>query len=84
LRDRERLLKQAREIEELGQLTDSGPFMIRDEHDRILHWSEGCARLYGFTADQAIGRLSYELLRTQFPAPLNEINAILNQTGRWE
>ena len=84
LRGRERLLKQAREIEELGQLTDSGPFMIRDERHRILHWSEGCARLYGFTAEQAMGRLSYELLRTRFPAPLNQINAILSQTGRWE
>ena len=84
LRARERLLKQALEIEALGQLTDAGPFMIRDEHHRILHWSEGCAKLYGFTADQAVGRLSHELLRTQLPAPLNEIDAILNRTGRWE
>ena len=84
LRGRERLVKQAREIEELIQLTDGGPFMICDEQHRVLHWSEGCAKLYGFPAHQAIGCLSYELLRTQFPAPLNEINAILHNAGRWE
>jgi len=84
LRSQERLLKQSKEIEELGQLTDSGPFMIRDSRHRILHWSEGCARLYGFAAEQAKGQVSHELLKTQFPAPLDEMNAAMHQTGRWE
>lgn len=84
LRGRERLMKQAKEIEELGQLTDSGPFMIRNSQDRILHWSEGCTRLYGFIADQAIGRISHELLQTQFPEPVGNISGILYRVGRWE
>jgi PAS domain S-box-containing protein len=84
LRGRERLLKQSREIAELGQLTDSGPFMIRDAQDRILHWSEGCTRLYGFSADQAKGRVSHDLLQTQFPESLDKINETLHRAGRWE
>jgi PAS domain S-box-containing protein len=84
LRGQARLIKQSREIEELGQLTDAGTFMIRDASGRILHWSEGCTRLFGFTADQAVGRASHDLLQTQFPEPLDQINAILHQAGRWE
>ncbi|HTY61146.1 MAG TPA: ATP-binding protein [Acidobacteriota bacterium] len=84
LRSQKRLLKQSREIAELVQLTDAGPFMIRDAQDRIVHWSEGCARLYGYTSDQAVGRISHELLQTHFPEPLAEITETLNRKGQWE
>jgi PAS domain S-box-containing protein len=84
LRGRERTLKQAQELEAFRQLTDSGPFMIRDDADRIIHWSEGCASLYGFSADQALGHFSHELLKTQFSEPLEKISATLQETGRWQ
>lgn len=84
LRGQERLIQQSRKIEELGQLTDSGPFMIRDDQNRILHWSEGCTRLYGFSADQAKGRVSYDLLQTRFPEPMKKIQSTLHRAGRWE
>ncbi|OHB63241.1 MAG: hypothetical protein A2Y76_09745 [Planctomycetes bacterium RBG_13_60_9] len=83
-RGRIRERKQARELAELVQLTDLGPFLIRDEQDRIVRWSDGCTRFYGFTAEQAIGRLSHELLRTTFPQPLETIRAALHKMGRWE
>jgi PAS domain S-box-containing protein len=84
LRGEARQTQQANELKELMQLTNLGPFIIRDEHDRIMHWSDGSARLYGFTAKEAIGRISHELLKTQFPLPLDQINDILHRTGRWE
>lgn len=84
LRGRERISKQARDLEELGELTNSGPFIIRDDRDRIIHWSEGCSRLYGFTHEEALGRVSHKLLKTQFPEPLDKIHAKLRKNGRWE
>ena len=33
---------------------------------------------------QAIGKVSHQLMQTIFPAPLEEINAELLRTGRWE
>jgi PAS domain S-box-containing protein len=84
LRGRERQARQSRELKELTQLTNLGPFIIRDEQDQIIQWSEGCVRLYGYNAEDAIGRVSHDLLQTVFPKPLEEINAILHQSGRWE
>ena len=76
--------RQMHELADLTQLTNLGQLLIRDEQDRIVLWSDGCARLYGFTAEQAIGRVSHELLQTEFPQPLETIRATLHQTGRWE
>ena len=76
--------RRAAELADLAELTSLGNFLIRDEQDRILRWSEGCADLYGFTAEEAIGRISHELLQTRFPQPLEKIQETLLQTGRWE
>ncbi len=38
----------------------------------------------GWTSEEAVGRVSHDLLRTVFSAPLSEITAELTRTGRWE
>jgi PAS domain S-box-containing protein len=40
--------------------------------------------LYGWTAQEAVGKRSHDLLRTVFPAPLDDISAELLRAGRWE
>jgi PAS domain S-box-containing protein len=40
--------------------------------------------LYGWAPEEAIGKRSDELLRTSFPASIDEIRAELLRTGRWE
>ena len=60
-----------------------GTFMARDTNGVIRYWAEGCTRLYGWTAEEAVGRSAHELLRTIFPAPLTEIDAILSREGEW-
>jgi PAS domain S-box-containing protein len=81
-RARER--KQATELAEMVQLLDLANVLVRDLNDRIVRWNTGCQRLYGFPAEQALGRVSHELLGTRFPAPLETIRATLLDTGRWE
>ena len=39
--------------------------------------------LYGFSADQALGRISHNLLNTVFPDDLAKIDAELQRQGRW-
>ncbi len=40
--------------------------------------------MYGWAAEDAIGKHSNHLLQTVFPAPLEDIHAELLRTGRWE
>ena len=58
--------------------------MLRSMGGKITFWAEGMQRLYGFTAEEAVGRSSHELLQTVFPLPLSQIEAILVDTGAWK
>ena len=57
---------------------------VRDMSDVITYWNRGARELYGWTAEDAVGRRTHDLLQTIFPAPLEEINAELLRSGRWE
>src|SRR5271166_3541866 len=57
---------------------------VRDMSDIITYWNRGAQELYGWRAEEAIGKSSHELLRTIFPTPLDEIRSELLRTGRWE
>ena len=57
---------------------------VRDMNDVITYWNRGAQELYGWTRDEAVGRVSRELMRTTFPAPIEAIRDELLRTGRWE
>jgi PAS domain S-box-containing protein len=57
---------------------------VRDMSDIITYWNRGAEELYGWTAQQAIGKDSQHLLQAEFPFPLEEVRAELLRTGRWE
>jgi PAS domain S-box-containing protein len=57
---------------------------VRDMDDVITYWNRGSQELYGWSAEQAIGKQSPQLLRTVFPKPLEEIRADLVHAGRWD
>jgi len=58
--------------------------MTRSLEGRINFWNRRAEELYGWTKDEAIGQISHNLLQTQFPQPLAEIDSELVQKGRWE
>src|ERR1700681_4666981 len=57
---------------------------VRDMSDVITYWNHGAQELYGWTAEDAIGKNSQQLLQTVFPAPVDDIRAELLRTDRWE
>jgi PAS domain S-box-containing protein len=62
---------------------DLAAVMVRDLDGTIRFWSDGCERLYGWTAAEAMGQLSHVLLQTIYPQPQAEIAAILSDRGEW-
>ena len=81
--ERKRGEEALRERANLLDLTHDTVF-VRDIKDVITFWNHGAEKLYGWTKDEAVGRVSHHLTQTIFPEPLEEINAELNSTGRWE
>jgi PAS domain S-box-containing protein len=57
---------------------------VRDLSDVITFWNRGAQELYGWTAEQALGKDGLQLLRAEFPIPLDQLRAELLRTGRWE
>jgi PAS domain S-box-containing protein len=57
---------------------------VRDLAGQITYWNAGAEHTYGFTHAEAMGRISHDLLRTQFPEPLPGIEATATQRGRWD
>jgi PAS domain S-box-containing protein len=49
----------------------------------ITYWSRGAEALYGYTREEAIGRVSHDLLCTQAPVPLPELEAQITTAGSW-
>ena len=90
----ERELRQARdELErEVAERTQQASLLnlthdtifVRDMSDIITYWNRGAQELYGWTPEEAIGEHTHQLLKTNFPLPIDEIRAELLRTGRWE
>jgi PAS domain S-box-containing protein len=57
---------------------------VRNMDFLITYWNLGARELYGWAAEDAIGKHSHELLQTVFPAPVEDVHAELLRTGRWE
>jgi len=58
--------------------------IVRDQQAHIAFWNHGAANTYGWSAGEALGRITHELLKTQFPIPLKEIENVVAVHGQWE
>ncbi len=67
-----------------ASLLDLAPVVVRDLDSRIVLWTRGAQRLFGYSKPDAIGKISHELLQTQFPVPLEQIEQTMRDEGAWE
>ena len=72
-----------RERTGLLDLTHDAVF-VRSLDGVIAYWNRGAEELYGWSRDEAVGKIKHELLQTKFPAPFDEIMRLVLATGRWE
>src|SRR5260370_783267 len=80
----EQLDRSNRQLIEHARVLDLANVLVRNVQDEITLWNEGARRLYGWTKVEAIGKVSHQLLRTEFPLPLPEIKQILFRDGGWD
>jgi two-component system, cell cycle sensor histidine kinase and response regulator CckA len=50
----------------------------------IEFWNKGAEQMYGWSAAEALGRISYELFQAALPQPLAEIEQTLVAQGTWQ
>jgi PAS domain S-box-containing protein len=80
------LLARPRDLAAHIALLDLAPDAIfaRDADRRITFWNQGAQSTYGFTPAEALGVAPRDLLHTEYPVPLEEIERLVTETGGWE
>jgi two-component system sensor kinase FixL len=71
------------ELQPRLQALEYAQALVRSVDGQIGFWSRGMERLYGYKAEEAVGSISHELLRTEFPLSLDTIATELKKAGRW-
>lgn len=80
LTDRKQSERSTRDLLNALHLTS---VIICDMEGRILFWTDGCERLYGWTADEVTGLNKQDVVRTEFPEAIETVDATLLRDGEW-
>jgi PAS domain S-box-containing protein len=77
-----RVSERTADLEQKATLLDlvNDAIFVRCAGDKISYWNEGAQRLYGWTSAEVVGRSTHEVLRTEFPVPVEEIKS----TDKWK
>ena len=78
-----RPLAEGKNRTELLDLSREAILVINHEH-KVVFWNRGAEQLYGWSAQEAIGRSPLELLKTELPRPLAQIENILRSELYWD
>jgi PAS domain S-box-containing protein len=70
-------------LAELAATLDKAQTIVQKLDGTILFWNSGAETLYGWPRAEALGRKSHELLQTELPQPLSEIQQALLKHGVW-
>jgi len=71
-------------LSECDQLLDLAPVLVRDPHSRIILWTSGDEKLYGYTRKEAISQVSHDLFKTNFPISREAVDKSLQEKGSWQ
>lgn len=73
-------------IREQAALLDiaTDAILVQDSHDRITFWNKGAERLYGWTAEAALGQKTADLLYRELPVQLQAAQQQLMLENSWQ
>src|SRR5262249_20941326 len=83
--DIDQLRRDAEELRRRAALLEMShdAVVVRDADNRVVFWNRGALEMYGWSAEEARGKLLDELLQTDQPA-WTAMNAQLDEQGQWE
>ena len=75
-----------RVLAEQARLLDlsNDAIIVRDVEDRVTYWNKGAEKIYGYTREEALGKVVYDLLKTEHPEARSKIYQKLLRDNRWE
>jgi len=72
-------------LEEQAALFDlfNDAIIVRDLDGTIRYWNGGAQKMYGYTEKECINQKTHELLKTEFPTTLAELEEDVLAKGHW-
>jgi PAS domain S-box-containing protein len=84
IQTRKNVQENLRRQADLLELTHDAIFVRDFATGRIVFWNRGARNLYGWSKEEALGKISNELLETKFPVSLQDIEATIESHGWWD
>jgi PAS domain S-box-containing protein len=78
------LQKTITELQTQAQLLDLSNAVTRNMSDEIIYWSSGMEKLYDWSKDEVLGRVTHDVFQTVHPKPYEDIRADFLRDGHWE
>ncbi len=72
-----------RQQAELLNLAHDAIFVRGMDH-AVRFWNDGAVELYGFKKEEALGKITHDLLHTGLPESIDQIANQVLESGRWE
>jgi diguanylate cyclase (GGDEF)-like protein/PAS domain S-box-containing protein len=82
-RDEQERIETLREQAELLELAHDA-VIVRDLDNRITFWNRGAEMTYGWSREQALGKSMHQLLQSNLPESMVNIEDTLFRAGHWE
>lgn len=80
---RSKMEKELKKQADLLNLTHDA-IIVHDMNDKITFWNKGAEERYGWYEEEVLGKVTHELLKTEFPDSLKETCEQFLKKGYWE
>ncbi len=79
---KERTAELARQAHLLELTHDA--IVVRDMEGRITFWNKGAEEMYGWSRDETLGEIVFDLLETEYPGGMDKAEVMRCSEGWWE
>ncbi len=82
--EQRRLILELEQRERLMALAHDAIIVREPAASAVTYWNREASQIYGYEASEARGRVTHDLLATEFPESREAVDEALASVGRWE